>query len=228
MNSRTESGEEKTIELAESSSEKDLGVTVDADLTFRQHIQNQTAKADKILGVIRRSFDHLDTALFVQLFKSLVRPVLEYGHAVWEPQHKTLRQEVEQVQRRATKLLASIRDKPYPERLAALNLPSLEHRRKRGDMIEVYKYTHGFYHVSQPHLKQAEEKGCETRGHSFKLQKNIRSRGPRGIFFSERVVNTWNGLPENVVSAPTLNAFKNRLDRFWEKLPSKFDPECYN
>ena len=56
---------------------------------------------------------------------------------------KTLCGELEDVQKRATKLIASLKDKSYPERLTTLNLPSLEHRRLRGDMIDMYKYTHG-------------------------------------------------------------------------------------
>ncbi|XP_076441767.1 uncharacterized protein LOC143280873 [Babylonia areolata] len=125
-------GELIVVELAESEVEKDLGVLIDKGLTFKNHINQTTAKANRFLGVIRRSFDFLTPAVFIQLYKSLVRPVLEYGHTAWQPRHKTLCGELEDVQRRATKLIASLKDKPYPERLAALNLPSLKHRRLRG------------------------------------------------------------------------------------------------
>ena len=57
--------------------------------------------------------------------------MLEYGQSVWQPSQKMLRQEVEDVQRRATKIIAKFKDLPYSQRLAILQLPSLEHRRKR-------------------------------------------------------------------------------------------------
>ena len=130
------------------------------------------------------------------------------------------------VQRRATKLLASIRDKPYPERLAKLKLPSLEHRRKRGDMIELYKFMHGIYRCDTPHFQRQENRN--TRGHSLKIEKGHHRLQVRGNFFSVRIINTWNELPEEVVTAPSVNAFKSRLDKLWIKSPAMYDPECYH
>ena len=77
-----------------------------------------------------------------------MRPVLEYGHSVWQPHQKTLCKDIEDMQRRATKLLSTLQERPYPERIAALKLPSLEHCQKRGDMIDPYKYMQGFTLVS--------------------------------------------------------------------------------
>ena len=56
--------------------------------------------------------------------------------------------ELERVQRHATKLVPTLRDKSYEDRLQALKLPSLAYRRMRGDAIELYKFTHGRYNVS--------------------------------------------------------------------------------
>ncbi|KAA0198864.1 hypothetical protein HAZT_HAZT001690 [Hyalella azteca] len=78
--------------------------------------------------------------------------LLEYAHSVWQLQHKTLCADLEDVQRRATKLIASLKDKPYQERLVAFSLPSLEHCRLRGDMIDVFKYVHGAYDADRPKL----------------------------------------------------------------------------
>ena len=102
-------GEEHEIVLEEHVVEKDLGVYVDNALSFKEHVIRSTAKANKVVGIIRRTFDFLTDDLLVRLYKSLVRPLQEYGHSVWQPQDKTLCSDVEDVQRRATKLLASIR-----------------------------------------------------------------------------------------------------------------------
>ncbi len=204
-----------------------MGVHIDNKLSFKEHVASSTSKANRILGVIRRSFDFLNEDLFVQLYKTIVRPILEYGHSVWHPHHKTLCKEVEDVQRRATKLLASLREKPYPERLATLRLPSLEHRRKRGDMIEVYKYINGYYKTERPQFDLFTS-SRDTRGNSLKLNKNRHRLDVRGNYFSERVVNTWNSLPDSVVRAPSVNTFKSQFDAHFEQSPALYDPECIN
>ena len=74
--------------------EKDLGVLIDNKLGFSEHVAHITKKANRIVGIIRRTFDYLTEDLFVQLFKSLVRPILEYGHSAWQPGSKQLCQEM--------------------------------------------------------------------------------------------------------------------------------------
>ena len=211
--------------LDEIEAEKDLGVFIDNQLSFKSHIANAAAKANKVVGIIRRSFNNLTEDLFVQLFKSLVRPILEYGHSVWNPHLKTLSQEVERVQRRATGLLGSLKGLGYSDRLRKLELPSLEHRRRRGDMIDTYKYVHGFYDSDRPKLSLSEN--THTRGNSLKLDTKYSRLNVRKNYFSHRVVATWNSLPEEVVTAPSINSFKARLDKFWEDLPTKYNPECF-
>ena len=211
--------------LEETEAEKDLGVIIDNQLSFKSHIASVTAKANKVVGIIRRSFNNLTEDLFVQLFKSLVRPILEYGHSVWNPNLKHLSQEVERVQRRATGLLGSLKNLDYSERLQKLELPSLEHRRKRGDMIDTYKYVHGLYDSARPNLTLSEI--THTRGNSLKLKTNYSRLNVRKYYFSHRVVTIWNSLPEEVVTAPSINSFKARLDKHWEELPTKYNPECF-
>ena len=63
-------------------SEKDIGVTIDTNLTFANHIQNQVNKANQIVGLTRRSFVHLDNRTFTLVFKVLVRLNLEYANSI--------------------------------------------------------------------------------------------------------------------------------------------------
>ena len=127
------------------------------------------------------------------------------------------------------RLVPNLKDKDYPERLKALKLPSLEHRRRRGDLIEAFKYIRGFYDVSRPHFDLASGKSLSTRGNSLKLNKHQHGKGKscsvRNNFFTERIFEDWNSLPDEVVLAPTINAFKNRLDKFWLYLPSRYMSE---
>ena len=79
--------------------------------------------------------------MLLQLYKSLVRPILEYGNIVWGPQFILDQQSVERIQR-ATKLASEIKDLQYVDRLNHLNLPSLRYRRRRGDLINTYRIFH--------------------------------------------------------------------------------------
>ena len=128
---------------------------VDDQLTFKKHIATATAKANRVLGVIRRSFPHLEMGTLIDMYKSIVRPILEYGHSVWQHHLKGLRRDLDDVQRRATRTVADLRQLTYPQQLEALQLPGLEHRGRRGDMIDRYTYLQGIYDTKAPRLKPA-------------------------------------------------------------------------
>jgi hypothetical protein len=131
--------------LSSSTQEKDLGLIIDSRLSFEQHIASKINKANSIVGLIRRSFQFLDKAMFRQLFIANVRPHLEYADAIWNPFLKKHVTAVENVQRRATKMVPGLGNLTYEARLRTLNLPTLAYRRYRGDMIEMFKLTHGLY-----------------------------------------------------------------------------------
>ena len=170
-------------------------------------------KANRLVGLIRRSYKHIDGDSLVQLYKALVRPHLEYGHVIWSFCFKTDLNKVKNVQRRLTKLIPKIRDLEYPEGLRILKLPSIAYRRNQGDIIEVYKLLTGKYSTNEGLLKI--NKNSSTRGHHLKLEKQRFRLQIRRHSFPIKVVNLWSSLPKHVVLVPTLNTFKNRLDRYW-------------
>ena len=91
---------------------------------------------------------------------------LEYANSVWSPYH--IQEALEKVQKRATKLITSLKHKSCEERLRILNLPTLKFRRIRGDMIEVFKIITGKYDsLISPHLPLSSS--SVTRGNSFKI-----------------------------------------------------------
>ena len=122
--------------------EKDLWVLIDHKLTFESHITSKINIANRNLGIIRQTFTYLDKEIFLHLYKSLVRPHLEFASSVWSPHLKKHKIILENIQRRATKILPAIGLLSYEERLIYLGLPSLEYRRLRADMIQVYKILH--------------------------------------------------------------------------------------
>ena len=135
---RMNTGQE-VIEIETVTSERDLGVIMDKALNFSEHINTKVNKANRNLGIIFRTFTFMDKEMFLNLYKSLVRPQLEYAVTVCAPLYKKDMIIIENVQRRATKLVKRISHLPYSERLRSLGLPSLEYRRERADDVEVYK-----------------------------------------------------------------------------------------
>ena len=135
-------GSEEKIDLLETTLEKDIGVHMDPELRFLQHLERQVNKAYRLLGLIRRSFDYLDCDAMKLLFAALVRPHLEFGNCVWAPYLEKDKKVIESVLRRATKVVDGLKDLSYEERLKRVGLPSMGYRRLRDDMIEAYKFTH--------------------------------------------------------------------------------------
>ena len=130
-------------ELDQVKEEKDLGVPIANELKFHKQTAAAIKRANSILGLIKKSFTLLDVSTLPLLYKSLVSPHLEYANVVWGPYYKEDIKAIERIQRRATKLVTQYKDLPYEDRPRALNLPSLTHRRRRGDMIFTYKLMTG-------------------------------------------------------------------------------------
>ena len=99
---------------------------------------------------------------------------------------------------------------PYEERLKYLNLTT------RGDLIEVFKILDGKEGI--PKEKLFSHNTSITRGNSFKLSKPRTRLNVRRTFFSQRVINEWNHLPDNIVMSETIKQFKNRVDKHFKGL----------
>ena len=120
---------------------------------------------------------------------------------------------LERVQARATRLIKECKGLSYENRLKHTGLTTLSERRIRGDMIEVFKILKGFNKVNyETWFKLSVNR--RTRGHNYRLVKTRSRLDVRKHFFSQRVVNEWNGLPSEVVEAESVNAFKNRYDKY--------------
>ena len=131
-----------------------------------------------------------------------------------------------QVQHRATKLVNGMSDLSYNKRLIRVGIPSLQYRRIRSDMIQVFKILHGLEDTN-PDFYFQRSNITQTRGHQWKLIKP-RGKTTRHIStFCYRIINSWNSLSDPVVSASSLNIFKSRLNNFWKNHPLKFSPDCF-
>ena len=164
--------------------------------------------------------------MFVLLFKGMVRPHIEYGNQVWAPYLKKQVESIENIQRRATKLVPRLYNMSYKERLEKLKLPTLAFRRLRGDIIEMYKLLHPTvgHDKSLDHFVPLNQ--GTTRGHTLKIYHTQSRLNIRKNFFTNRVAKIWNDLPEEVVMAPNVMQLEKKLDSFWEGQPMIYDYEA--
>ena len=140
-----------------------MGVVISNDLKFSKQCIEAEKKAQRMLGYIKRQFGFRNKEIVLTLYNSLVRPHLEYAVQFWCPSFRKDIIRLERVQARATKLIPSIRHLSYEDRLKELNLFSLEKRRLRGQVIEVFKILRGFDNVDYRNMFQL-SKG-RTRNH---------------------------------------------------------------
>jgi len=125
---------------------------------------------------------------------------------------------LEQIQRRATKLVKGLKKWTYEDRLKHLGLQSLKKRRLRGDLIEVYKILNGKERVDTAKFFQLASDTHGLRGHLQKLFKPRCRTTVRKTFFSNRIIDEWNRLPQYVIDLSSVNVFKNRLDEAWKDM----------
>ena len=196
--------------------EKDLGVFISSNLKVAEHCYDAYCKANRMLGLVQRTVKHRSPDLMVRLYKSLVRPHLEYCSPVWNPHYRKDKLLLERVQHRFTRLFDDLKNLPYSDRLNKLKLWSLEERRNHADLIEVFKMVQGLSSVPlQTYFQLAD--GRYTRGHGWKLVKAHSACDARLYFFSVRVLNRWNSLPHCAVDVKTVNGFKNQLEKIRSK-----------
>lgn len=200
--------------LKTDTNEKDLGIHFDDKLRFTLHIRKSVAKANSRLGLIKRNFTNLTPKVFLPLYKSLIRPLLEYGSCIWNPYLLSDINEIEKVQRRATKLVKEISQQPYTNRLKHLKLDSLKFRRKRYDIIQVYRIVHEIDNIDLNHFFEYHT-GPNTRGHSFKLKKPRAEKNIKLHSFSHRIIQDWNSLTDETVNKTSINSFKTALQNEW-------------
>ena len=192
--------------------EKDLGIYFENNFKVSNQCLKAAKKGNQVLGMIARAFTCKNKVIMLNLYKSLVRPHLEYCIQAWRPHLVKDKKVLEKVQRRASRMITECKGMTYNERLNVLRLTSLETRRERADLLEVYKILQGLEGVQEKDFFIRDL--TNRRGHSYKLFIKRFRMDIAKYSFGNRVCNTWNRLPEAVVGAPSVNIFKNKLDHY--------------
>jgi len=182
-----------------------LEVLVDDNLDMSLQCALAAQKANYILGCVKSSVASRVREVILPLHSTLVRPHLESCIQLWSPQHKDI-ELLEQVWRRATKIIRGLEHLSYEDRLRQLGLFSLEKRRLWGDLIATFQYLKGAYKKDG---KNIFNRACCNRSGSngFELRAGRYRLDIRQIWFMIRVVKHWNRLPREAVEAPFLETF---------------------
>ena len=200
-----------THELEAVNEERDLGIIVSSDMKASRQCRSAYNKASRILGMMSRTIKYRNEATLLCLYKTLVRPLLEYCSPAWSPHYVKDKDLLERVQHRFTRMIPGLAKKDYQSRLRILGIWSLEERRNRADIIEVFKIMKGLSAIPASSIFEVSTV-VNTRGHSSKLVKHRCRTDLRKYFFSERVVDRWNKLDQRCIDALTVNSFKSQLD----------------
>ena len=183
----------------------DLGVTLSSNLSWSKHVGITTNKANKVLGIIKRTVDTGNPDTFSILYKSLVRSILEYAAPVWSPYLVKNIHAIEKVQRRASRLALNQGrgEMSYEDRCKLLDCSTLSIRRDYLSLIECYKIVFGFSeNINFSDYFEFFKLSSTRSNHRFKLYvKTARVNCFKYSFFFIRIVKLWNSLPTETVEA---------------------------
>ena len=191
------------------------------DLKWRQQISTATISATQLAGWVMRVFRSRKKEVILTLYKTLVRPKLEYGCVVWHPHLISDIAKLESVQRTMTSRIQDMQNYNYWERLEQLDLFSMQRRRERYICIMMFKFYSGIlpnnlnliFYESSRFGPKCRRKPLISRNHKINT---IRCSS-----FSDIGASLFNALPKSVKTATTVASFKSRIDKMFKTLPDQ-------
>jgi ribonuclease P/MRP protein subunit RPP40 len=199
------------IRLGITKEERDIGVTVSSNLKPGAQCSKAAGTEAGVLGQISNAFHYRDRYTFVSLYKQYVRPHLEFVVQAWNPWTQQDKDILEKVHRRVVAIVSGLRGVTYEERLEELEMTTLEERRHRADMLHVFMILTEKDNVDKSTwFKMASEgtvRTMQAKG-TLNLVKPRTRLEVRSNFFSIRVVEEWNKVPEKIKLARSVGQFK--------------------
>jgi len=202
----------EVITLAEEQTSKYLGVDLQSNLGWEQHIDKITKKANNMLGFLKRNLRNTSCETKTNAYISLVRSNIEYCCTVWNPHRKNLVLKVEMVQRRAARFTTNRyhNTSSVSDMLHNLHWETLETRRQKLQLTMLYKIIHQLVEIDPiPFLTQTKPRPRSP--HSTRFLPYSTSTDVMKFSFFPRCIPLWNNLPASVVEAHSLASFKNEL-----------------
>ena len=189
-----------------------MAVIITSDLSWTNRINNICGKANKTLGFLRRNLNICSTTTKQNAYNSLVRPIVEYAATVWDPYTQKDIHTLDMVQRRGARYVCNRHGNKSSvnNMLDTLNWKTLEQRRKEARLTMLYKiYNKEVAISSENRLIQPSQLSRNMHNLSFQIP-NTNSDYRKFSFFP-RTIRDWNALPLDIVSAGSLEIFKERV-----------------
>nr|CAD2193483.1 unnamed protein product [Meloidogyne enterolobii] len=190
---------------------RDLGIIIDDKLRFKEHINIIIRNAYLRMKTIFRIIKSRKTSTWILIYKSYIRPMLEYAPESWNTLYKTEINSLEKCQKFFTKKVfkkCNLPELPYENRLEYLNLQTLENRRKIFDLMLMYKIVNGYSHLGLETLFSHPIKKSSHSSHRI-ISKKQNSKSSRS--FINRTTKMWNILGKNTILSKSPLDFKNKL-----------------
>jgi len=215
VNNKEESYELDGTIIEPITAETDLGVYTSNSLKWKDNIYSCIKDANQMISWVTRNIVDKDKMVMLNIYKTLIRPKLEYCVQIWNPVacygNWSIIIEIEAVQRRFTRMINDIGTLPYSERLLALKLTTLAERRIRGDLIETFKILSGTVEYGKDVFKVSRSGNNIVSKDSYE-RGNSAVKKLRSSFISERVKSYWNSLPTSVKTSSSVDMFKANLE----------------
>ena len=192
---------------------KYLGVTLQRNLSWKPHVNSVCKKGNSTLGFLRRNLRKCPSTIKERAYKTYVCPVIEYSSSVWDPYTKELTSKIEMVQRRAARFVKGDynQQSSVTQMIKDLQWQSLHERRAHNKVVLMYRIVYGLIAIpaAPPFLYPSDE---PTRGHHLQFKRqHCRILSYQHSFFPSAIC-LWNVLPATVVSAPSSESFRSRLE----------------
>jgi hypothetical protein len=202
----------KGHEIPSSDCVKDLGIYVDSNLKFDQHVSRIVSKAYSRIACLLHGFISRDSNLLKKAYVTFIRPMLEYGANVWCPGQLKYIDTIERVQRYFTKRIKCLSTLTYTERLCRLDLESLELRRIKSDLMVYFKVIHNLTPFDPCDVFKVNINDCnvELRSRRQLVLPKVNNSNTSNNFFIRRI-NMWNSLPDSIRNADSITTFKRLL-----------------
>ena len=186
-----------------------------SDLKWASYVYSIVQKASVASYHIMKNFHSKNIWILLQLFKTYVRPKLEYATTVWSPYLKKDIELVERVQRRFTKFAffkCQIPFTSYADRLTKVNMKSLKDRRLFFDLVLIFRIVRGLSDLKFEDYYYFKPRRYALRGNPNRIcsKFDFTSKQMQNCFFF-RAVKLWNSLPCDLATAPSLQLFKIKL-----------------
>ena len=205
-------------QILTSESIKDLGIIISDNLKWNKHIDYLYRNASVSSYQISKFSKTKNIWTLIKLFKTYVRPKLEFNTPIWSPYLSKDIEKIEKIQKTFTRYIFKKLNLPYSsysDRLRQINLKSLEYRRLFFDLVFLYKIINGLAGINFHDYFVIKENPYMLRENQFKIESNFKSFNSiwHNSFFT-RASKLWNSLPKTITDSKSLISFKKTLNKF--------------